>query len=128
MFSLRRLVAILLVAIWLPAVLHCRVENLLGVECCAKAESAQTEKKGCEGEVCDALEAGFIKSSSDQLTVTAPQFCACLICCVEVAAPEISAPLITGIIEQATAPPEILQSRHFLVRAALPARAPDRLS
>lgn len=128
MFSARRIVAILLVAIWLPAVAHCRVENLIGVECCAKADSAETQKQGCEGEVCDALEAGFIKASSDQLTVAAPQLCACLICCAEVAAPEVSAPLVTGIIEQATAPPEIRQSRHFLARTALPARAPDRIS
>lgn len=129
MHSFRRFAAIFLVAVWLPAVLHCRVENLLGLDCCADTQANHSEKKGCEGDICDSLEAGFIKSSSDQLAIAAPQLCACLICCIHVVEPaDISAPPVTGVIEEAMAPPEIIQSRHFLARSALPARAPDCVS
>ena len=124
--SVRRLATILLVAVWLPAVLHCRVESLIGLDCCASTQTDHSEKKGCEGDICDTLEAGFVKSSSGHIAIIAPLLSACLIFCDWVMAPaELSEPLVTGIIEEAMAPPEIIQSRHFLARSALPARDSD---
>lgn len=128
MSSIRRIVALFLVAVWLPAVLHCRIESLAGVDCCAGKAADHGQGKSCDGDICDGLEAGFTKFSSEQLVV-APHACCCLICCTRISEPaEISAPLVTGVIEEGTAPPEIIQSRHFLARCALPARDPDCVS
>lgn len=129
MSTVRRIAALFLVAIWLPAVLHCQIESLAGVNCCASERTDHGHKKSCAGDICDNLEAGFNKVSSEQITVAAPQICACLICCIPSPAVQtVSGPLVTGIIEEAAAPPEIIQSWHFLSRAALPARDPDCVS
>ena len=130
MSSLRRISAVLLIAIWLPAVLHCRIEGFLGLECCAEQGSHQSGKqKSCEGDICDALEAGVIKSSTDQITVAPAQVCLCLIC--QAITPEflpLSESSAFASFQETSAPPEIIQSWHFLSRTALPARAPDCVS
>lgn len=127
--SLRRIAALVLIAVWLPAVLHCRIEGFLGMNCCAEQTASQSSKQSCEGDICDALEAGVIKSSTDQITVAPPQLCACLICAA--LAPEFLPVLessAVATIQETSAPPEIIHSWHFLSRTALPARAPDCVS
>jgi hypothetical protein len=125
--ALRRIAALLLVALWLPATLHCRVEVTLGVDCCAT--DGAKDATDCPDDPCGAIESSQFKSTSHALTVPAPVLCACLFDNGLVPPPvEVAAPLVVGVSEEAASPPEVRQSRHFLARSALPARAPDGVS
>ena len=124
----RRLTAALLLALWLPAVLHCRVEGLLGVECCAEDAGSHADKGACEGDSCTAIEGGFIKPATANSTAPAP-ILFCLPGAPVVPTEAVSyAPLVNGIQEETVSPPDSIRLRHFAQRAALPARAPDAAS
>ncbi|HTO03141.1 MAG TPA: hypothetical protein VL069_05530 [Opitutus sp.] len=119
----------LLVALWLPATLHCDFE-LVGFETFFSCESdhhSNSAKPPAE-DSCDVVENGWIKLSATQIALSAPLLSACALC--------FSTPLpvdplklpATGLSKDLLAPPEIARTWQFMVRAALPARAPDSVA
>ena len=131
MSRLRPLIAILLLALWLPATLHCALEAagcLRAEECCdGHTDSA------CTRDACDTLETGFVKPAA--LHVVLPPFfpdtAARLLdafCPLLLAPTALLLPPDTGVTGTVAAPPEVARTWHFLVRAAPAPRAPSLAS
>jgi hypothetical protein len=118
-----RLVLWLLVAVWLPATMHCQIEAGLDGShediCCAEETTAATD---CVGDACANIEASLIKDSAPELYLAAPDS-ACPLCCaalVSAARPE------SVLSPKRHAPPlELKVAWQFIERAAPPARAPS---
>lgn len=129
-FLARRIAALLLVAVWLPALLHCRLEAaglFLGAECCSETHApAPTSAETCADDSCEVAEGEFTPPSSSSLAAPAPLLCACLFCS-DVIAPTLAVtpPPVTGLDEVDASPPEITRTWVFVTRAALSPRAPS---
>ncbi len=123
----RRLAALLLLVLWLPALLHCPLEAAgltLTSTCCVDDHSAEASD-GCTRDGCETLESGFTKPPADGAVAPAPVLCACLqsrLCVPTPVAPVL--PPVDGVTTAATAPPETIRSLPFLTRTAPPSRAP----
>lgn len=133
MHSARRIAAFLFVALWLPALLHCRLEAagvLFNSECCDSSHRpAAKAAAACVDDACDVAEGEFTKPASTAAPAPAPVLCTCLIC-LEIAPPELALtpPLLTGVAEASAAPPEVQRSWVFVARAALSPRAPSLIA
>jgi hypothetical protein len=71
-----KLIALLLVALWLPATLHCQLESL-GLEAifaCADhpAETAHASGDGCTDQGCLTIESGQFALTKSQLDLSCP--------------------------------------------------------
>lgn len=127
--AVRRVFVLLLLTLWVPALLHCRIEAAgFAAEGCCAGEKQAPRDLSCDDDSCEIAEGAFTASQ----VVDAPAPClflplesllapqAALVICVE--------PPALGVIESAAAPPEIAPTWAFRVRAALPARAPSLAS
>ena len=126
-----QLLALLLLALWLPATLHCQLEAAgFGTRhhdnCCT--DSTKTGTTDCRDDACANIEASLRKETAPVLALAAPEACLCLLClpapacaCVGCVEPALSP-------ERHEAPPELAVTWHFLARAAPPARAPGSLN
>ncbi|MEO7798141.1 MAG: hypothetical protein ABIY47_10500 [Opitutaceae bacterium] len=131
MSRLRHFVALLLLALWLPATLHCGVEALgwdFGSGCCADGESPAAATKtnaGCESDGCGTIESGF-RAPSSFAAAPAPwlSFAICFWTVPPSAGLAPLSPPATGVVEALAAPPEISRCRVFVMRAALLPGAP----
>lgn len=124
---LHRITAVLLLALWLPATAHCRLEAAgadLGSSCCAKETPLASEDE-CNNDICSGLEGRSTDPAAAAVGVSAPVLSACVFVSPPLPAlPPCSAP--PGFVpEESTAPPELVRSHHFVDRTALPARSPD---
>ena len=117
-------VPLILLAVWLPATLHCDLEVVgamlsPGTDCCATAKS-------CSNDGCDVLERGLYRSVNDLVKVPAPGWSVCR-------GPFCSyVPPVADSHQKIVPPPESLErpcdwvpSWQFVRRAAPPSRAPD---
>ncbi|MBL9200778.1 MAG: hypothetical protein JNL39_09745 [Opitutaceae bacterium] len=118
--ALRRLIAVLLLSIWLPATLHCALESA-GLHLpllCHGHEAAEVAETHCAGDDCHALD----HSSFTSFAITK------LVASISLPiVATLTAPLdlpTAGISSPAAAPPEVARSWIFVERAALPPRAP----
>lgn len=129
---LRRIIAFVLLALWLPATSHCAIETVLGVVndhcmsvCAHDASSGDADANAhVAADACDMVEGGSFKSSLDSLSVPAPVLSvfACLSCIhalVSVAARPLAPPAWSADNPDAWVP-----SWHLARRAVAPARAP----
>ncbi|MEJ1972378.1 MAG: hypothetical protein WDM96_07925 [Lacunisphaera sp.] len=116
-----------LLALWLPATLHCRLEaaGFLAAtdHCCNK--SGESSSMDCKDDACPTVEDALYKESSATLAASAP---------VESFGPDSFALLAPPGLELAipslspirhAPPPELRVAWQFLSRAAPPARAPS---
>jgi len=107
---LRSLIVCLLLALWLPATLHCGIEDagLLGkAEACANS---------CAADNCDVLESGSFKSTHVVVNAPAPALLISLCCLIEITPETIIVPLVSP--ERTDCPPEVACGWQFTVRAA----------
>lgn len=126
----RRIFVLLLLAAWLPAVLHCDLEAAgfaFATECCESTKSSEVNH--CAPGRCEVAESEFTAPSDSSTPVLAPTLCGCLLCCLSV--PDLhplgsTAPV--GLDESAAAPPELNPRWAFVSRAALSPRAPSAAS
>lgn len=130
MQRLRRLFALALVALWLPATLHCALEaagfddlfhcvNDLHAPCDHAAPSETPV------DACNLVEDASFKPATDTAVLPPPTLCACLLCFV---APPLAIDLTPpprGLSDCIVAPPEVARTWHFVARAAPPSRAPS---
>lgn len=128
--SARRVFVLLLLAAWLPAVLHCDLEAAglaFATECCEQTDSAGVDH--CNPGRCDVAENDFIAASDSAIVPPAAPLCDCLFCalCVPEFAPDDS-PSPTALDESAAAPPDVSRRWMFVFRAALSPRAPSLIS
>lgn len=131
LYVVRRLtkpIALIILALWSLAAMHCRLEVLPGfdfLKSCCFAGSASSAPKDCESDGCGAVEDGGYRA--EEQTASAPQpllVLAVLFAVVEATRPELQAcSLVTS-----ESPPEIPKIWQFSLRAALPVRAPSLAS
>lgn len=118
-----RLVALLLLALWLPATLHCDLEaaGLTPVSVTCQDEHAANQHAA---DNCAQIENDTYKHASTLLKAPAPALLAACVCSVTDLVPRpIFVPLVSP--ERTDSPPELTRTWQFRARAALPARAPD---
>jgi hypothetical protein len=120
---LRKLSAIVLLAIWLPVTSHCALEmaGLLPTDdCCANDSSGH-----CAKDNCDELESNLIKPSAESTLVKGPMlWCACLICAVAAIEPRTDL-MVARVRVPIDFSDDWVPGWSFEHRTALPARAPS---
>jgi hypothetical protein len=115
-----------LLALWLPATLHCKLEAAGVFDAhCSEEQTAQAGGEDCTDDVCPTVEQGLYKDSSATVAVAAPAECHVPDCCSLLLALDRLAtePALSPVRH---APPSELTVRwQFITRAAPPARAPS---
>jgi len=120
-------------AFWLPATNHCRLELIPGLEfldCCSHSEDEQASdhhENDCDGDLCAQVEDGLYKAESYRVVIQAP--------------PASLVGFLPALLEQAprpervrtmrrldASPPELPKTWQFSFRAAAPPRAPSPVS
>jgi len=122
----RRIAPLLLLALWLPAALHCRLEAaglMPDANCCTETHHEVPADK-CADDACDVAEGEFTKPSSSTLAAPAPALGACLLCFTLVSPPLELTPPPRAVSDSVAAPPEIACTWLFVERAAPAPRAP----
>lgn len=127
---LSTLAALLLVALWLPATLHCQIEQLDGSKlfsCAGHAhpdETSHADDDHCADTLCQTIESGEYVLTKTRITFALPVVQACLyqLCLFSLNAPPPMALSVSSAPELA---PPWQPSWHFVRRTALPARAPS---
>ncbi|MES2692635.1 MAG: hypothetical protein V4773_04120 [Verrucomicrobiota bacterium] len=126
----RRFIALLLLTLWGPAMMHCRIEasGLVSGSGCCSEEKAAPRDLTCEDDSCETAEGAFTASST--AAAPAPHLLVSFesLAAMPPALVVAAAPPLRGVIESAAAPPEIAPTWVFRSRAALPARAPSPAS
>ncbi len=117
---LRFIFALLLATLWLPATLHCALEEA-GVIGAAACDVDQADP--CAQDNCTTVEATHYKSSEILTAVAAPTLFVCLDLAELIPTETIIVPLVSP--ERSDCPLEVPRTWHFVTRAALPARAPS---
>ena len=119
--QVRGLVALLLLAVWLPASMHCSLEDagwLPKDESCASAPSGHGRDDGCE------FENGGVHFQAAKVIIPSFSFTFVVLSYI---APEIPARSLFFAFESEF-PFELAQCWQFSFRAALPVRAPSLFS
>ena len=127
-----KLVSLLLIAVWLPATLHCHLEAL-GLDalfaCPVQiADAGHTDNDTCADDGCQTVEAGqfvFSKSRIAPAALPSPDACLAVHCLLQVAPPS---PVLQIFASPQTETLPLQRTWQFARRAALPARAPDVLN
>lgn len=124
----RPFVALLLLALWLPATQHCDLEAaglLAGHDECHSGQDCAGghQDDPCAADVCALVEDAAYKSTFAAITVAAPTALTCLCCLHEITPATVLISLVSP--ERTDAPPELAPTWCFVTRTALPARAPD---
>ncbi len=122
---LRQIVSLLLLALWLPATLHCDLEaaGLAPTAIACADETHAPATSGHADDSCGLIENSTYKSALTVVKAPAPTLLACCLCCVAALTPEpLFVPLVSP--ERSDTPPELTRTWQFRSRAALPARAP----
>lgn len=133
--DVKRLKTILVMAVlafWLPATNHCRLELIPGLgflACCGHSEDEQASdqhQNECAEDLCAQVEDGLYKTESSRVVVEAP--------------PAFTLGVLTALLEQTpsperpspmrldASPPELPKTWQFSCRAAAPPRAPSSVS
>jgi hypothetical protein len=121
----RRLAALLLLVLWLPATLHCALEvgSLFdSAATCCTGKPAAVGDDPCATDNCAVLESHLVRPVGDDLVVPAPVALACFCCLIDIPPETIIVPTISP--ERTHCPPELARTWQFVARAALPPRAP----
>lgn len=126
---MRTIVALLLLALWLPATQHCGLEaaGVLNADCHAPGDaSSDHDKSPCDTDNCQSVEAGAYTSHFLIIQIAPPAVFACLPGLPEIFRPTIQVPLIAR--SRTNPPPELAPTWQFIARAAPSPRAPCRLA
>jgi hypothetical protein len=125
----RRLAAFLLAALWLPAMLHCRLEAadlIFDAECCGASErpSLPAADHGCTGDSCEVAEGEFTMPPT--LVLKAPSNGSGHVAWIASmwSPTALAAPPVTGVVPASTAPPELAQPWVLLAPGPRSPRAP----
>jgi hypothetical protein len=126
----RQLLSLVLVALWLPATLHCDLEavGLDELFRCDVDHHAPAPKDAHAADGCDVLENGWMKRASAPLAAATPIFFCCLVCFAGALPEPPLSDAASERIEAVTPPPELARIWQFLARAAPPPRAPSLAS
>jgi hypothetical protein len=116
-----RVLAVLLLTVWLPVTLHCDLEaaGLIDTVCatdCGQQDGANDR--------CDIVERGLYKSSADFVKIPAPELLHCVFAFVP--SLELEAHATSLFLPEFVSEPQTLRRTwQFVQRAAPPSRAPS---
>lgn len=118
-----------LVCLWVPATLHCKLEELPGLQflsCCDHGETAPHQDDDCETDACAMVEGGLYKSANPKVTILPPP----VIVVRDLASrPEAELESARFRFRQLSEKsPDLPVTWQFSSRAALPPRAPSFVS
>jgi hypothetical protein len=126
--TLRRIIAVVLLALWLPATQYCTLvaAGVFSDEAQASApEHCCNTNDRCSRDACDLFENGVTKPGSEASKVFAPDLAACLcFICLQFAQPG-SADASTLMVSASAHPRDWESKWQFVRRAAPLARAPS---
>ncbi len=126
MNPLRRSLIILLLALWLPATLHCAIGSSdpfdSAVTCCTDGRTTAAGEGHCTVDNCSMLESDLARLAGDDLVVPAPVAFPCLFYRIEIPPETIIVPTVSP--KRTPCPPELARTWQFVARAALSPRAP----
>ena len=123
---LKTMTVLAMLALWLPATNHCRLEQIPGLGflvCCDHEATAPHQDNDCDTDGCALFENGHYRTEEPQAALPAPDLVVLAMLfslaqeapCFHVAQARVRAP----------APPELPRAWQFSFRAALPVRAPS---
>jgi len=122
------IVLVVAALLWLPASAHCQLEFIPGLQflaCASDGSVSENESSHCDDANCCSIERSQYRTEIFQIALItlAPSFSNLLLAD---ALKSLPVPIAGGVLT--AAPPELLQPRHFISRAALPVRAPSLVS
>ncbi|MBM3854873.1 MAG: hypothetical protein FJ399_17265 [Verrucomicrobia bacterium] len=126
----RRLAAFLLVALWLPAMLHCRLEAaelIFDAKCCGAAERPPlpAADHGCTTDSCEVAEGEFTVPPALVLKAPSVDSGQVALIAASIWSPAaVAAPPVTGLVPASAAPPELARPWVLLAPGPLSPRAP----
>jgi hypothetical protein len=115
-----------MVALWLPATLHCQLEELPGLQfltCCDHETEAPHQDDDCQTDFCAMVEGGLYKTNGSKVTA-APMAARLIDDFALAASTDAQAPGRRGLPATANLA-ELSVTWQFSYRAALPPRAPS---
>lgn len=127
--TLRHIVALVLLALWLPTTQHCGLEaaGLIAAEAPHGADSkcCETGDSHCTHDGCNVVESSLIKSSSDTIKVPTPALAACTcFLCLQLLRPVVAVEPIFAVTASES-PEHWVAVWQFVRRAAPLSRAPS---
>ena len=132
MLRLVKIVSLVMLGLWLPATLHCRLETLgfEGLFGCPEQGSNQAhhaDEKNCDRDSCQAVESGNFFFFPTKITpVSLPSLDGNFVfCLLQVIPPPAEMPIFSCAQSE---PLPLQRNWQFVRRAALPARAPDNVN
>jgi hypothetical protein len=126
--SLKKILALVLVAVWSLAANHCKLEQLSGfqfLKCSESAAAASHPEDNCDQDGCASAESSFYKTENRKLTATAPLSAQTALALILPAAGRLA---VEKNHASGTAPPELPKCWQFVFRTASPPRAPSSVS
>ncbi len=121
-----RYVAMLMLAVWGLATMHCDLEEVPGLEflaCCQHPDTAPHQDNDCDTDACSVVESGFYKIEEQAASVPIPLLVLTFVLPLWEAASPTPTPYSTELLN--CSPPELPRSWQFSYRTALPPRAPS---
>jgi hypothetical protein len=123
------LFVLVLVTLWVPATVHCKLEELPGLQflsCCDHGESAPHQDDDCAVDACAVVEGGLYKVANPKVDIHAPATVVVLdLFDLEVSDPDAARFRIRQLSEKS---PDLPLTWQFTLRAALSPRAPSFVS
>jgi len=125
---LKIITVLAMLALWLPATNHCRLEQILDfsfLACTDHEDTTPNQDNDCDNDGCALVESGFYKTEDSNLDPVVPLLWAVF---VPVLVPPIDQPPPLFVDFPTVASPELPGTWQFFFRTALPPRAPSPAS
>jgi hypothetical protein len=123
------LFALALVFLWIPATVHCKLEELPGLQflsCCDHGESVPHQDDDCAVDACATVEGGIFKAANPKVDINAPGTVLVLDCSdFEVSDSDTARFRVRQLSERS---PDLPLTWQFTLRTALAPRAPSFVS
>jgi hypothetical protein len=122
----RAVIAVILALVWVPLTAHCELESVTGLnflQCPSAGDCATEGSSHCDDSSCCGWEAGFYKLPRNESSACVPLIASRTV--DDLFAQEFDLSTTEVLVTSTDAPPELLKSWRFFLRAALPVRAPS---
>ena len=126
---LTKIVTLLLLALWLPATVHCQLEIFPALDflsCCDHPDQAPHQDNDCESDACAVIEGGHVLAALGARITPMPIVWQNSFCPPPEAIISFS-PVLT-LVQVNSSPPELTHTWQFIYRAAAEVRAPSFVS
>jgi len=123
---LKRIAVLAVLALWLPATNHCKLEQIPGLAflaCCELEDSPTHQDEDCETDGCATFENQLYKTETAQIVVASPTLL--LTAILSPLSADLCPPVTASYVPPDAAPALLPRVWQFSYRTALPPRAPS---